>query len=44
MEIEVIVGKRKAYSNTPVFDVLVFGIGDTVNSLELFSKVERSAA
>lgn len=39
-EIEDITSKGKAYSNTPVVDVLVFGFGETVNSLELF-KVER---
>lgn len=40
VEIEDITGKGKAYSNTPVFDVLVFATGETANSLELF-KVER---
>lgn len=44
MEIEVTAGKRKVYLNISVFDILVFGIGETVNSLELFSKVESLGA
>lgn len=37
MEMEYIIGKRKAYLNVPIFDVPVFG-GGTVNNLELFER------